>query len=285
MILTGAPFLQVRGLTVTFQDTNGGLEALDEISFDVWPQEFVCVIGPSGSGKSTLLRVLSGLLRPTGGEVIFAAENRRPRLGIVFQQANLMPWRTVLENITLPLELRGVDARDARRQAQEWIELVGLSGFADTWPHTLSGGMAQRVAIARALIQDPDLLLLDEPFGSLDALTRERMGKRAAGTVAVAAQDGDHGDPFHLRGAAAGGSGAGLFAPPGARQPGPDGGSFAPAQRSRALHAPLWRAGPQAASGDRLMVWGIYIFTNYPFISIIVINKVKYIKIIINFLS
>jgi len=176
MILTGAPFLQVRGLTVTFQDTNGGLEALDEISFDVWPQEFVCVIGPSGSGKSTLLRVLSGLLRPTGGEVIFAAENHRPRLGIVFQQANLMPWRTVLENITLPLELRGVDARDARRQAQEWIELVGLSGFGDAWPHTLSGGMAQRVAIARALIQDPDLLLLDEPFGSLDALTRERMG-------------------------------------------------------------------------------------------------------------
>ena len=176
MILTGAPFLQVRGLTVTFQDTNGGLEALDEISFDVWPQEFVCVIGPSGSGKSTLLRVLSGLLPPTGGEVTFAGDNRRPRLGIVFQQANLMPWRTVLENIALPLELRGVDARDARSQAEEWIELVGLSGFADAWPRTLSGGMAQRVAIARALIQDPDLLLLDEPFGSLDALTRERMG-------------------------------------------------------------------------------------------------------------
>ena len=176
MILTGAPFLQVRGLTVTFQDTNGGLEALDEITFDVSPQEFVCVIGPSGSGKSTLLRVLSGLLQPTGGEVIFAADNRRPRLGIVFQQANLMPWRTVLENIALPLELRGVDAHAARSRAEEWIELVGLSGFADAWPRTLSGGMAQRVAIARALIQDPDLLLLDEPFGSLDALTRERMG-------------------------------------------------------------------------------------------------------------
>lgn len=176
MILTGAPFLQVRGLTVTFQDANGGLEALDEISFDVWPQEFLCVIGPSGSGKSTLLRVLGGLLQPTGGEVIFTGDSRRPRLGIVFQQANLMPWRTVLENIALPLELRGIDARDARSQAMEWIELVGLSGFADAWPRTLSGGMAQRVAIARALIQDPDLLLLDEPFGSLDALTRERMG-------------------------------------------------------------------------------------------------------------
>ena len=176
MILTGAPFLQVRGLTVTFQDANGGLEALDEISFDVWPQEFLCVIGPSGSGKSTLLRVLSGLLKPTRGEVLFAEGNRRPRLGFVFQQANLMPWRTVLENIALPLELRGIDARDARGQAMEWIELVGLSGFADAWPRTLSGGMAQRVAIARALIQDPDLLLLDEPFGSLDALTREHMG-------------------------------------------------------------------------------------------------------------
>ena len=176
MILTGAPFLQVRGLTVTFQDSNGGLEALDEISFDVWPQEFMCVIGPSGSGKSTLLRVLSGLLKPTGGEVIFTADNRRPRLGIVFQQANLMPWLTVLENIALPLELRGVNAQDARDQAREWIKTVGLSGFADAWPRTLSGGMAQRVAIARALIQDPDLLLLDEPFGSLDALTRERMG-------------------------------------------------------------------------------------------------------------
>ncbi len=181
MILTGAPFLQVRGLTVTFQDANGELEALDEISFDVWPQEFLCVIGPSGSGKSTLLRVLSGLLKPTRGEVLFTADNRRPRLGFVFQQANLMPWRTVLENIALPLELRGVDARDAHSQAMEWIELVGLSGFADAWPRTLSGGMAQRVAIARALIQDPDLLLLDEPFGSLDALTREHMGSELLG--------------------------------------------------------------------------------------------------------
>jgi len=95
---------------------------------------------------------------------------------VVFQQANLMPWRNVIENITLPLELRGVDAQDARRKASDLIEQVGLSGFAEAWPRTLSGGMAQRVAIARALIQDPDLLLLDEPFGSLDALTRERMG-------------------------------------------------------------------------------------------------------------
>jgi NitT/TauT family transport system ATP-binding protein len=174
--LTQTPFLTVRDLTVTFPDTtNGGLEALDGISFQVYPQQFVCVIGPSGSGKSTLVRVLAGLLRPTAGEVLFA-DGREKRLGVVFQQANLMPWRTVLENITLPLELRGVDARDARSQAEELIEQVGLDGFAQAWPGTLSGGMAQRVAIARALIQDPDLLLLDEPFGSLDALTREHMG-------------------------------------------------------------------------------------------------------------
>jgi NitT/TauT family transport system ATP-binding protein len=100
---------------------------------------------------------------------------QQPRIGVVFQQSNLMPWRTVLENITLPLELEGVNSGEARTKAQELIDLVGLQGFESTWPRDLSGGMAQRVAIARALIHDPDLLLLDEPFGSLDALTRERM--------------------------------------------------------------------------------------------------------------
>jgi NitT/TauT family transport system ATP-binding protein len=169
------PILTVTDLSVTFPDSNGGLEALDEITFSVCPQEFVCVIGPSGSGKSTLLRVLAGLLHPTQGKVVFSGGGL-PRLGMVFQQANLMPWRTVLENITLPLELIGIETHEARRQAAEWIELVGLQGFEQAWPRTLSGGMAQRVAMARALIQDPDLLLLDEPFGSLDALTRERMG-------------------------------------------------------------------------------------------------------------
>lgn len=172
------PILTVRDLAVTFADTSGDLNALDGISFSICPQEFVCVIGPSGSGKSTLLRVLAGLLPPTQGEVRFTncAGCDQPRLGMVFQQANLMPWRTVLENITLPLELRGVAPHEAAQRANEWIQLVGLKGFEQAWPRTLSGGMAQRVAIVRALIQDPDLLLLDEPFGSLDALTRERMG-------------------------------------------------------------------------------------------------------------
>jgi len=132
------------------------------------------VIGPSGCGKSTLLRVLGGLLTPTNGEVVFAGGE--PRIGMVFQQSNLMPWRSVTENILLPLELEGVDANEACAKAQDLIDLVGLSGFEKSWPRDLSGGMAHRVALARSLVHDPDILLLDEPFASLDALTRERMG-------------------------------------------------------------------------------------------------------------
>jgi len=171
------PFLTVRDLHITFAIENGGLQALQNVNFHVEPQEFVCVIGPSGSGKSTLLRVISGVLQPSRGEVQFSYEGDRPvKIGYVFQQANLMPWRTVIENITLPLELEQIPEGDARQKAMELIELVGLEGFENTWVQELSGGMAQRVAIARGLIQDPDLLLLDEPFGSLDALMREQMG-------------------------------------------------------------------------------------------------------------
>jgi NitT/TauT family transport system ATP-binding protein len=171
--------LEVRGLSATFANGNGGLRALEEISFSVQAQQFVCVLGPSGSGKSTLLRILAGLLPPTRGEVVF--EGRRmigPQRGVgfVFQKANLMPWRTVLENIALPLELQGIQNAERDANAHEMVDLVGLGGFESSLPRDLSGGMAQRVAIARALVYDPDILLLDEPFGSLDALTRERMG-------------------------------------------------------------------------------------------------------------
>ena len=170
--------LSANELTVWFPNGNGGLHALDRVSFDVAPKDFVCIVGPSGSGKTTILRLLAGLLQPTRGEVRVGGQPlREPRrgTGFVFQQANLMPWRTVLDNIALPLELEHQPLDAARRRAGELLTLVGLEGFESAHPQDLSGGMAQRVAIARALIHDPDLLLLDEPFGSLDALTRERM--------------------------------------------------------------------------------------------------------------
>jgi len=168
------PILTVRKMSMIFPDERGGLHAVKNISFDVYPQEFLCVVGPSGCGKSTLLRVLAGLLTPTTGKVIYAGGISR--IGMVFQDPNLMPWRNVLENITLPLELDGIDEEDARKKAQELIDLVGLQGFEDNLPRDLSGGMAHRVALARSLVHDPDILLLDEPFAALDALTRERMG-------------------------------------------------------------------------------------------------------------
>ncbi len=186
-----SPILVVRDLSLTFPEISGGssqkreearrgLDALASTTFSIQPRDFVCIIGPSGSGKSTLLRILAGLLLPTSGSFVFSREDHasgdtEPRIGMVFQQSNLMPWRTAIENITLPLELQGVPREDACARAQELIDLVGLQGFEHAWPRDLSGGMAQRVAIARALIHDPDLLLLDEPFGSLDALTREHM--------------------------------------------------------------------------------------------------------------
>ena len=166
--------LRVQNLSVEYDDESGEVEALRGVSFTVRPQEFICLLGPSGSGKSTLLRVLAGLLEPTGGEIIYPAG--APHTSVVFQEPTLMPWRTVLENITLPLILKGERQPEAEERAREWIDLVGLQGFESAWPAGLSGGMAQRVAIARSLVQDPDLLLLDEPFGALDALTRDKMG-------------------------------------------------------------------------------------------------------------
>ncbi len=170
--------LRVEHVGHVFDDHNGTVEALIDISFQIAPSEFVCVVGPSGSGKSTLLRILAGLIRPQQGHVWLdgkLVESPGPSIGVVFQKANLMPWRTVLENIALPLELSGVANDEVARHSNELIELVGLNGFANAYPRSLSGGMEQRVAIARALIHNPSILLLDEPFGSLDALTRERM--------------------------------------------------------------------------------------------------------------
>ncbi len=170
--------LKVEHIGHIYDDRNGHVEALDDISFEIASGEFVCIVGPSGSGKSTLLRILAGLISPEQGQVWLdgqAVKSPARSIGIVFQKSNLMPWRTVRDNIALPLELAGVAGNEIDRRATQLIDLVGLSDFAQSYPRGLSGGMEQRVAIARALIHQPSLLLLDEPFGALDALTRERM--------------------------------------------------------------------------------------------------------------
>ncbi len=171
---SSAAILSVSDLNVTFTGKKGDLRVLRNVNFNILEHQFMCLIGPSGSGKSTLLRVLAGLLPPTRGSVTFP-KSSHPTIGYVFQDANLLPWRSVLKNITLPLEIKGVESSLAETQALALIRLTNLEGFEHSMPHDLSGGMAQRVAIARALIQQPDILLMDEPFGSLDALTREKM--------------------------------------------------------------------------------------------------------------
>ncbi len=175
----GPPLLEVRGVTQRFAQAGQVVQALGEVHFLVEEGEFVTLVGPSGGGKSSLLHIIAGLQRPSSGQVLFRGEpiqEPHPEVGIVFQRTNLMPWRTALENVLLPLEVRpgGLQPGD-RRRAQELLALVGLEGFEDAYPQQLSGGMAQRVVLARTLIQQPRLLLLDEPFGALDALTRERL--------------------------------------------------------------------------------------------------------------
>ena len=170
-------YLSVDSVGHTFPD---GVEALSGISLDIEAGAYVSLVGASGVGKSTLLRIIGGLLTPSEGGVQLHGDGYRNAgepIGIVFQRDNLMPWRTVTSNVRLPLEVRGVNGVEAAKKAEEMIELVGLSGFEESFPAQLSGGMAQRVAIARALVHQPSLLLLDEPFGSLDALTREKMGQ------------------------------------------------------------------------------------------------------------
>jgi NitT/TauT family transport system ATP-binding protein len=171
----GQAFIEVAEVSHTFAD---GVQAIDDVTLTIPTGSFVTLVGQSGVGKSTLLRVLAGLLAPTAGRVRMnghQAARERDAIGIVFQRDNLMPWRTVRDNIRLPLELAGQSRAVSGPRVQELIELVGLAGFEASYPAQLSGGMAQRVALARALVHRPRLLLLDEPFGALDALTRERM--------------------------------------------------------------------------------------------------------------
>ena len=177
---TRAAAVSVRDASKVFPSKAGDVVALDGIDLTVSEGEFVSLIGPSGCGKSTLLRLIADLDSATSGTVeVFGKPAHRARrdqdFGIAFQQAGLLPWRTVAANIALPLELHGVGASERRSRVAELADLVGLSDFADRHPDQLSGGMQQRVAIARALAERPRLLLMDEPFGALDEMTRERM--------------------------------------------------------------------------------------------------------------
>jgi NitT/TauT family transport system ATP-binding protein len=174
------PAVELHGVNKTFTLRRGSVVALQDVDLTIERGEFVSLIGPSGCGKSTLLRIIADLLPPTSGEVsVNGKPARRARLdqdyGIAFQQAGLLDWRTVLANVELPLELHGAGRAQRRARAQELLELVGLADFANSRPPQLSGGMQQRVAIARALAESPALLLMDEPFGALDEMTRERM--------------------------------------------------------------------------------------------------------------
>ncbi len=170
--------LEVKGLSKEFETSNGTITALKDISFQTHKREFVCVIGASGCGKSTLIRLLAGLETPTRGDVLLDGRVVRgpgPDRGMVFQGYTLFPWRTVKKNVMFGPEMAGRGRMPAEEEAMQWIELVGLTRFANSYPHQLSGGMKQRVAIARALANQPRILLMDEPFGALDAQTRAKM--------------------------------------------------------------------------------------------------------------
>ncbi len=172
------PILVAEGIRHAYEGAHGELVALADVNLAVGPGEFVAIVGPSGCGKSTLLRILGGLLVPGRGRVLLDGKPLtapQRQVGYVFQNVNLMPWRTVMRNVTLPLEVAGVPHAEAEGRGQELLELVGLAGFEEAYPRELSGGMAQRVAIARALVAEPEVLLFDEPFGALDALSREQM--------------------------------------------------------------------------------------------------------------
>ena len=170
--------ISIRRVDKVFQTDGGALSALKNINLEIPEGSFVAVVGSSGCGKSTLLRLVAGLMPTTQGDVF--VKGRRvhgpdEETGIVFQTPVLLPWRNVTRNIEIQLDVRGIKSPEKKRQTQELIKLVGLTGFENRMPYELSGGMQQRVALCRALIHDPSLLLMDEPFGALDALTREQM--------------------------------------------------------------------------------------------------------------
>jgi NitT/TauT family transport system ATP-binding protein len=174
------PAIELIRVTKEYASKGNKALALEDASMNVRPNEFVCLIGPSGCGKSTILNLIAELTEATAGHILVggrpAADARRARqIGLVFQDAVLLPWRTVSENVALPLEVLKIPKGEQRARTQEVLQVVGLGAFGDKFPHELSGGMRQRVGIARALSFDPPILLMDEPFGALDAITRDRM--------------------------------------------------------------------------------------------------------------
>ena len=178
--MSSSPILQVQDVSKSFEAGDHEIHALQSVSFDVYPHEFLCIVGPSGCGKSTLLRILDGLDFATAGRVLFKGQpitKPSQKISMIFQTFALLPWKSVQENVELGLEAQGVRLRERHEAAVKFIEAVGLSGFEEAYPRELSGGMKQRVGIARALAVEPEVLLMDEPFSSLDELTAETLRK------------------------------------------------------------------------------------------------------------
>ncbi len=172
------PLIRVRGVAKSYRSKDGEVESLKPLEFDILEGEFLSVVGPSGCGKSTLLKLIGGLLPATGGSIEIAGkrvDGPAGSIGIVFQSHVLLAWRTVLENIMLQIEVRKLPRERGLERARALVDMVGLKGFENKYPWQLSGGMQQRASICRALVHDPAILLMDEPFGALDAMTREKM--------------------------------------------------------------------------------------------------------------
>lgn len=172
------PRIELRDVSKAFHGDGMTVHALESVSFQVMPGEFVTIIGPSGSGKSTLFNLIVGLIEPDSGTICFdgnVCHNRTGRVGYMPQRDLLLPWRSVLDNVIIPLELKGIPRPDARARAREMLPLFGLEDFAGVYPAALSGGMRQRAALLRTILTGRDVLLLDEPFGALDALTRREL--------------------------------------------------------------------------------------------------------------
>lgn len=165
--------IKALGVTKTFPTRNGSVLAIRNFNLEVKEGEFVCIVGPSGCGKSTFLRILSGLIEPTSGEInLGSSQKGGPLQNIVFQEYAIFPWKTVIDNVAFGLQMRGLPRRERQEIAFDWLRKVGLVKFAHSYPHQLSGGMKQRVSMARAFANNPEILLMDEPLGALDAQTR-----------------------------------------------------------------------------------------------------------------